>query len=66
MTDDERRERLISLIANIAQEIVEAESLAVDSTDDQTLLGASNELAQLKQMLKDLESKIRTNESRTP
>jgi hypothetical protein len=38
----------------------------VDSTDDQALRGASNELAQLKQMLKNLELKISSNQSRTP
>jgi hypothetical protein len=66
MTDEERRERLITLIRNVAQQIAEAESLAVDSTDDQALRGASNELAQLKQMLKNLELKISSNQSRTP
>jgi hypothetical protein len=66
MEDDDRRTRLISKIANIALQIAEAESLAVGLADDQTLLGASNELAQLRQMLKDLESKIRTDQSRKP
>ena len=66
MNTDDRRARLITIIANIAQQIAEAESLAVGPTDDETLLGASNELAQLRQMLKGLESKIRTNQSRKP
>ena len=63
LNDEDRRARLITLIANIAQQVAEAESLAVGSTKSPTLRGASNELAQLRQMLKDLEAKIRDSES---
>jgi hypothetical protein len=64
MDDNDRRERLTTLISNISQQVAEAESLAVDQGGGQPTLAASNELAQLRQLLTDLELKIRTDQSR--
>jgi hypothetical protein len=60
--DEERRKRLKTLIAIIARLVAQAESRATTS-DDQTFRGASNELAQLRQLLNDLELKISNDES---
>jgi hypothetical protein len=61
MDDDERRKRLKTLVAIIAQQAAEAEALATPA-QNQTFRAVANELAQLRQMLKDLETKIDTGD----
>ena len=59
----EYRIKLLALQARIEQLIAEAESLTVDPNgDDETLLRVSNQLAELRSLLAEVERKLRSDD----
>jgi len=58
----DRRRELIRIIVRTEQLIVEAESITAGDTDDEILLRASKLLAEHRQMLADVERKLRSDD----
>ena len=52
------RNRLLAIMARIEQQIAEAESLTVEVPDDEILLRASQQLAELRRVLAEVEGKL--------
>jgi hypothetical protein len=54
----EYRRHLLALMAHIEQQIAEAEALTVEVPNDEILLGASKQLAELRKVLREVERKL--------
>jgi hypothetical protein len=59
----EYRRQLLAIMARIEQNITEAEALTVEPADDVVLQRATRQLQENREMLRDVEEKLRSAKS---